>query len=224
MSKPLLAAVVFLVALLIVASSAAAIYYSQYQQQASEKQKYINELNVALASYRSLSSDYGIALAKYNATISLLADAVANLNTSTPSYHEASAALADLWSSYLTLSKNSSASITYSARMLVDFGNGTRQWVNGTRTQPGWNAYVATVVLLGGRVQASWYPQYQEHFVEGLDGVNSGPSNSWFVWEYGKSGWQVSQTGADGIQVYNGTIFAWTLCGYDSSFNPTCTP
>ncbi len=202
----------------------ALLYYNQYQQQASETQRYVSEVQAALASYRSLSSDNRAALAGYNTTISLLADAVANLNTSTQAYHDASGALSTLWSRYLTLSGNGSGSYVYSARMLVDFGNGTRHWFNDTQIQPGWNAYVATVVLLGGRVQASWYPQYQEHFVEGLDGVASGQSNSWFVWEYGKGGWQLSQTGADPIQVFNGTAFAWTLCGYDSNFNPTCTP
>ncbi len=217
-------AVVVLVAALVLSSSIAVLYYSQYESQLSKTQSYAGELSTALAKYRTLSASNDAVLSDYNGTLSLLADAVANLNTSSPAYRQASAALAALWGRYLVLSENESVSFIYNVRMLIDFGNGTRLWFNDTATQPGWNAYVTTLVLLDGKVQATWYPQYQEHFVQGLDGVTSGRTDSWFVWSYGKSGWQQSQTGADVIPVHNGTVFAWTLCGYNSNLNPTCSP
>lgn len=213
-----------LAAAILLTSSLTVFYYSQYENQTSESQRYVDELSSALASYRSLSTNYGAALVDYNRTISLLSEVVANMDTSTPSYQQASTALATLWGRYLALSGITSSFHLYSVCMLVDFGNGSRRWFNDTAVQPGWNAYIATVVLLGGNIRSTWYPQFQEHLVEGLDGVASGRSSSWFVWEYRQDGWRISQTGADGVPAYNGTVFAWTLCGYDSNFNPTCSP
>lgn len=213
------------VALLIVSSTVAAVYYQQYQQEGSQSQRYASELSTALASYRSLSSSYNASLDDYNRTLLLLADAVANLNTSTSAYKDGSAALSSLWNQYQRLVDVSGRKTpVYEVRMLLDFGNGTRRWYNDTSAQPGWNGYVVSLVLLGGRIQAVWYPQYGEHFVTGIDGVSQTSSASWFVWEFSEGGWTVSPTGADQLQVNNGTAIAWTLCTYDASFNPTCLP
>jgi hypothetical protein len=87
---------------------------------------------------------------------------------------------------------------------------------------------VATLVLLKGDVQAVWYTGRGfgtgEHFVTGLDGVSQTSSKYWWVWQFGGGEWTYLQTGADQMQVFNGTTFAWTLCGYDASYKPTCTP
>jgi len=212
-------------ALLLISSTFALVYYSDYQQASSQSGSYAGELGTALASYRSLSGDYNSSLRDYNTTLSLLATAVANLNTSTPAYVNASAALAKLWDSYQQLANISGRrTLAYTVNLLVDFGNGTLMWYNDTSTQPGWNGYVASLVVLKGNVQATWYPQYGEHFVTGIEGVPSTPSTSWFVWKFGGGGWSSSQTGADQMEVNNGTTIAWTLCTYDSSYNPTCSP
>lgn len=211
-------------ALLIVSSSFALYYYGQNQQSSNQSQEYAKELSTALASYRSLSGSFNSSLSDYGQTLTLLSSAVANLNTSTPTYANASLALGSLWSSYQQLSISSGRrALTYSVHMLIDFGNGTRRWYNDTAVQPGWNGYVATLVLLKGNVEAVWYPQYGEHFVTGVDGVGSTSSTSWFFWDY-SGNWTIAPTGADGLQVYNGTSIAWTLCGYDTNFNPTCSP
>lgn len=217
--------VVTFVALLLISSTTALIYYGQYQQEAGQNQRYVVELDAALASYRSLSGSFDSSLGDYNRTLSLLATAVANLNTSTPAYRNASMALSSLWASYQSLASISGKkAIVYGVGMLVDFGNGTKRWYNDTSVQPGWNGFVVTLVLLNGKVEASWYPQYDEHFVTGVDGVSQTGSKSWFVWEYGEGKWSAPPTGADQISINNGTIIAWTLCGYDINFNPTCTP
>jgi len=217
--------VTIMVALLLISSSLAMVYYGQYQQEASQNQQHVYELDSTLKDYRTLAGDYGSGLSDLNSSISLLANAVSSMNTSTPAYAHASTRLSTLWSSYQILAKlNGSWIPTYSVKMLVDYGNGTSRWYNTTAIQPGWNAYTATVVLLNGRVEAVWYQQYGEHLVEAINDKVSGESNAWFMWTYQKSGWEVSQTGADAVQIYNGTVYAWTLCGYDTSFNPTCTP
>lgn len=217
--------VTVLVAALLVTSSLAAFYFYRYQDQASASQEYANELGTALSRYNSLSTSYNASLQDYRTTLVLLTEAVANLNTSTTAYLNASMALSSLWSSYQALaSAGGTHVLAYKVSMLVDYGNGTRRWYNGTAVQPGWNAYVVTLVLLDGRVQAVWYPQYEEHFVSGINGVASASSNSWFVWVHDSGGWTVAPTGSDFVRVHDGTIFAWTLCGYDVDYNPTCSP
>ena len=214
-----------LAAALVLSSSLALLYYNQYQGQLSQSRKYSDELNAALAKYQSLAEDNDASLSDYNSTLALLAQAVANLNTSTPAYQKASSSLGSLWSAYRTLASRAGTHIlSYGVRMLVDFGNGTKVWHNDTSIQPGWDAYVATLVLLDGNVQATWYPAFGEHFVAGIGGIPSTQSSSWFVWEFSDGGWSPSQTGADGIQVHNGTTIGWTLCGFDENYNPTCKP
>ena len=199
-----------LVAGLVLLSSATAFYYLQYREASAADQRHLDELDVALRSY--------------NASLSLLADAVTNLNTSTSLYRNASEALTSLWTRYTSLASVEKDWVGYKTDLLVDFGNGTRHWLNGTWVQPGWNGYVATVVLLGGKVGAVWYPQFGEHFVTSISGVESSATSSWFVWVYTDAGWEQSLMGADEIRVFNGTAIAWTLCGFDAAFNPTCTP
>ncbi|MBI3840392.1 MAG: hypothetical protein HY297_00295 [Thaumarchaeota archaeon] len=217
--------VVVLVAGILVTSTLATQYYGLYRAEASDSQRHLDELSFALTRYDSLATSFRASLADYDTTLSLLANAVADANTSSPAYLNASRALPALWSSYQTLaSVGGGRPLTYQMKMKVDFGNGTDRWYNDTAIQPGWNGYIATLVLLDGKVQATWYPQFGEHFVTGIGGLASGDSNSWFVWRYGSNGWESSPTGVDSIPIYNGTLLAWTLCPYDVNFNPTCRP
>ncbi|HYC26763.1 MAG TPA: hypothetical protein VEB67_01930 [Nitrososphaerales archaeon] len=220
-----LGVVALLAALLLVSATLAAIYYQDYQQQVSQNQKEGEELDRALASYATVQGSLNSSLKDYNTTLSLLADSVANLNTSTPSYLRASGALATLWAEYRSLAKEQGMkAVSLAVNVLVDFGNGTRRWYNDSAAQAGWNAYVTTLVLLDGHLDAVWYPQYGEHFVTGVAGVNQTTTTSWFVWVKGAGGWAVAGSGADGVQMDNGTSIAWTLCDYDASFNPQCSP
>ena len=217
--------VVTLVALLLITSTFAFIFHNDYQQETSQNQKYVKELDTALQSYRSLSTSFNSSLKEYGTTLSLLAGAVANLNTTTPAYHNASAALSALWASYRELSSaGGHRLLVYGVHMVVNFGNGTRRWYNDTSAQPGWNGYVVTLVLLRGNVQAAWYPQYGEHLVTGLGGVSQTTTKSWFLWTVNGGKLTPSQTGVDQLQIINGTSFAWTLCAYDANYNPTCSP
>jgi hypothetical protein len=217
--------IVLLVALLLITSSMAVAYYDRYQKQTSETNRYVEELQGALAKYNQLSSSYKSSLEGFNKTISLLTNALSNLNTSTPAYLEGSQALGTLWNQYLALASASETSpARYSVSMLLEFGNGTRRSFADQMIQPGWNAYMATLVMLNGSVQATWYPGYQEHYVTAIDGVPSGRTTAWFVWSLNGANWELAPTGADAVQVHNGTTFAWTLCGYDQKFKPVCSP
>lgn len=214
---------VALAALLVISATAAAYFYSEDQQATQSKDHYVSELTTATSEYDSLASNYNTSLALYNAIFGLLVGAISVVNTSLPIYQQASSQLSQLWGRYLSL-KPASASL-YSADILVEFGNGTKQWHNDTLVQPGWNMYTETVVLTKGDLQAQWYPEYSEHLVEAIDGISNTQSMSWFLWTYNETAsWQPSPLGADDVPVYNGSVFAWTFCGQTASFAPECTP
>lgn len=229
--KILYGLVTVLVAALLLVSGFAALYFYQDQQVNTQKQRYVQELDTALAGYKSLEASYNASLADYNMTLSLLVDAVSTLNTSTTAYQTASLALASLWKDYQQLAGSSGrGALVYEAHMLVDYGNGTRIWFNGTATQPGWNAYVVTLVLLNGMVEATWYPpgyfspgQPGEHFVTGIGGVSNTRTEYWWLLTYNQStSWQVAQIGADEIPIFNGTTFAWAFCPSSANYLPAC--
>ncbi|MDG6915797.1 MAG: hypothetical protein JRN23_03530 [Nitrososphaerota archaeon] len=215
-------AVVF-AALLVISATAGAYYYQEYRQASQTGGVYAGELTTATSRYASLAAGYNSSLALDNATLSLLAGTVSAINTSLPIYGQASVQLSQLWASYLRLEPASSS--LYSSNILIDFGNGTQVWHNGTRVQPGWNMYTETVVLTQGRLQAVWYPAYGEHLISGIDGVQNSATMSWFLWTFApSSSWQTAQVGADELPVYNGSVFAWTYCAVSPSFTPECTP
>ena len=212
-----------LVALLVVSATAAAYYYVEYQQATQSKNAYVSELTTETSKYSSLASGYNSSLSLDNATLSLLVGAISVINTSLPAYQQASTALSQLWSRYLGLKPASSS--LYEANVLLEFGNGTRVWFNNSQLQPGWDMYTETVVLTHGNLQAQWYPEFGEHLIQGIDGVNSSPTTSWFLWTYNATAsWQPAAVGADLLPVYNGSVLAWTLCPETPTYGPACTP
>ena len=213
-----------LVALLIVSATAGAYYYTEYSQASQSRDDYESELTSATSQYDRLASSYNASLSLDNATLSLLVGTIAVVNTTLPIYQQASAQLSQLWSEYLSLKPATSS--LYSADILMDFGNGTARWYNGTQVQPGWNMYTETVVLTKGNLQAQWYPApLSEHLITAIDGVSDTQTNDWFLWTHNATAsWTFAQVGADDLPVYNGSVFAWTYCGLTSSYGPACTP
>jgi len=113
------------------------------------------------------------------------------------------------------------------SNLLIDFGNGTQQWHNGTRIQPGWNLYTETLAVTNGKVNATCCA-FGSHFVTGIDGVQSksGSSVSWAVWTFNAtSSWQEANVGVDEIDVSNNSVYAWTFCPYSPvTYAPLCAP
>jgi hypothetical protein len=111
------------------------------------------------------------------------------------------------------------------ANMLIDFGNGTRHWFNGTQVQPGWNLYTLTLAVTNGDVNSTCC-EFGSHFVTGIYGVQNQPSKNegWIVWTYNATSlWQPAQVGVDQIDVFNDSTFAWTYCPYNPNTGaPEC--
>jgi hypothetical protein len=124
----------------------------------------------------------------------------------------------------ITSTVTGTAGFSATTNILLNFENGTRTWYNNTAVQPGWNLYLATVLITRGDMNATYYPQYQEHLVTGLDGVQNSANESWFIWTWNSTAsWQVAQVGADQIPTPTGSVFAWTFCGTNSDYAPTCS-
>jgi hypothetical protein len=216
----------------------------------------ISSFETLASVYNSSSASFLSVSKVFNTTFTLLVSAVSELNTSDGAYVTASSMLTELWNQYLSITaqyKQESSSFQtvltsfesknnltlhenitpisislLTSDILIDFGNGTNDWFNDTSVQPRWNLYVATLVITSGNVNATYYPEYAEHLVTGIDDVlnsNSEYGPFWFLWTYNSTtSWQVAQVGPDLLPMYNGSIYAWTYCSADSNFNPTCKP
>ncbi|MDA4128397.1 MAG: hypothetical protein OK422_02910 [Thaumarchaeota archaeon] len=211
------------IAVIIVSASVGAFYYFQYSYEISNNEKLVRELNDSGSAYAGLASNYNGLLSKYNESVSLLSRSISVMNTSERVYGEASRELSALWQEYLAL-KPASTTLLHND-VLIEFENGSRTWFNNTAIQPGWNLYVETVVLTKGNMGAQWFPQYGSHLVKSLFGASSTQTKFWFVWSYNQTtSWQLASAGSDQLIVFNASQYAWTLCGVDQSFNPTCKP
>lgn len=115
--------------------------------------------------------------------------------------------------------------VKYTPNILISYGNGTSIWYNDTSLAPGSNLYTATVLITNGNVNATFSQQYQEHFVEGIGGIENTNTEYWWLWTYNSTAsWQNALVGADDLPITNGVVYAWTFCGITSSGSPTCTP
>jgi len=104
--------------------------------------------------------------------------------------------------------------VKYLSNVLIDYGNGTRMWYNLTNVQPGTNLYVETQIIAAGHINASYYSQFQSHFVTAIFNVGNTNTMYWLLWTYNKTAsWQQTQVGPDQLQVSNDSIFAWSFCG-----------
>ena len=109
---------------------------------------------------------------------------------------------------------NSSAltSICVSVNTLINFGNTTIKWYNGTRAPADWNVYSLTVYLAHGNIESTFYgPPLNEHYVTGISGIRNAGRSYWTLWMLCQSrgAWTVSPVGADRLSLSNGDIFAW---------------
>ncbi len=108
--------------------------------------------------------------------------------------------------------------VQYTSAVLIDYGNGTKTWYNDTKVEPGWNLYVLTQIITNGHLNATYYPQYGSHFVTAIYNVANTKNEYWLLWTYNStSSWQMPQVGADQLQIYNGSVYAWTFCGSNCS-------
>ena len=197
----------------------------QYNETISLLANSLEVLNTSTPAYISASSLLSGLWENYSVLVSNYEQDVSSYNSLTAKMIAQSAEFGSSNNVSLKLEETPAKSIPISllsANFLIDFGNGSRVWYNDTSTQPGWNLYIATLVITDGNVNATWYPSYGEHLVNGILGKTSSGSRFWFAWSLADSKWELSSTGADQVTIYNGSSYAWSLCDTNSSFLPTC--
>jgi len=104
--------------------------------------------------------------------------------------------------------------LSYSIDLLINYGNGSRVWYNGSRIPIGWSLFNATVLILGDRVRSTYYPEFKAHMVNSIDGVGDDPERknwAWMLWHYNEASgkWETYDLGADFIVPRDGEKVAW---------------
>jgi hypothetical protein len=106
---------------------------------------------------------------------------------------------------------------TVEVNMLVNFGNGTRRWYNGTVLPSGASVYNATARVFGSDMNATFTPYGV--MVTDIGGI--GPSEEhpnsywiWFRWDPASGTWTMGDTAADQHRLLPGEPVAWALLDF----------
>ena len=99
---------------------------------------------------------------------------------------------------------------TVTVETLINYGNGTSQWINRTDVPSNWNFYDLTNNIT--KVQATYYgPPTSEHLVTGINGVQSKGQYFWSLWTVCQksNAWVATGVGADAIHFTTYHTLAW---------------
>jgi len=114
---------------------------------------------------------------------------------------------------------------TVTVETLINYGNGTSQWINKTGISSDWNFYQLTTSI--AKVQATYYgPPAAEHLITGINGVQSNGQYFWSLWAVCQKSkaWYATNVGADAIQLSTYHTLAWfyqsTNSQDSSNWNP----
>ena len=106
--------------------------------------------------------------------------------------------------------------ISFSVDILFNYGNGTLVWHNGTRLPMGVNFYNVTVLVSDGRLDATYYPEYQSHFILSINGVGVGDDPdklywAWIAWFFDQElgEWMHYDVSVDMVYPKEGDTLAW---------------
>lgn len=117
--------------------------------------------------------------------------------------------------------------VTYSINLQMNYGNGTKVWLNNTRIPIGFNLLNETLLVTNGRMKTTYYPQYQAYYINSINGVGGDPAKpswAWITWHYNEQTgkWETYEAGADRVYPKNGDIIAWYY--EDTSNYPNYSP
>ena len=108
---------------------------------------------------------------------------------------------------------------TLEVDLLVNFGNGTRRWYNGTTVPSGSSLFNATQRIFGDDMEYA-FGSYGVYLSE-LGGRGASPDNPsqfwvWFRWDEQKKDWSMGETSADQHRLLPGESLAWALVDFSS--------
>ena len=110
---------------------------------------------------------------------------------------------------------------TTTVNLLVNYGNGTLTWYNGTTVPAASNFFNVTDQVLNGNVGAVFFASFGSHFVYSLNGVGCPASNifcdqAWAFWTLDGICWDLPFVGVDQVSVSQTTTVAWFLNSAES--------
>ena len=110
---------------------------------------------------------------------------------------------------------------TTTVNLLVNYGNGTLTWYNGTTVPATSNFFDATEQVLNGNVGAVFFTSFGSHFVYSINGVGCPASNifcdqAWAFWTLDGICWDLPFVGVDQVSVSQTSTVAWFLNSAES--------
>ncbi len=107
--------------------------------------------------------------------------------------------------SSLQMDLNSS---TIKISLCIDYGNGTKEWFNGT-VPKGYSLLNATDLI--AEVKYTYWPAYKASFVDAINGVSNKPPYfwMWYYWDAQENMWKLGSISADGYKLKPGDIVMW---------------
>ena len=119
--------------------------------------------------------------------------------------------------------------LSYNVDLLLNYGNGTKTWYNGTRIPIGFNLYNVTVLITGGRLESNYYPQFQSHSIVSINGVGGSEDPdkitwAWISWYFDSDSgrWEGYPVSSDMVFPKDGDKIAWYY--EDTSNYPNYAP
>ena len=108
-----------------------------------------------------------------------------------------------------------------SVNLLVNYGNDTLTWYNGTTVPASSNFFNVTEHVLNGNVGAVFFASFGSHFVYSINGVGCPASNifcdqAWAFWTLDGVCWDLPFVGVDQVNVSQTTTVAWFLNSAES--------
>lgn len=87
--------------------------------------------------------------------------------------------------------------VTMRVNLLIDYGNGTKVWYNGTLVPLGCNLLNATRRV--AKIESTYWEEFKAIFVDAINGVFNNATHNWFwdYWDPGQSKWVHGPVGAD---------------------------
>ena len=118
-------------------------------------------------------------------------------------------------------STSNASSTTTTVNLLLNYGNGTLTWYNGTTVPANSNFFNVTEQVLNGNVGAVFFASFGSHFVYSINGVGCPASNifcdqAWAFWTLDGICWDLPFVGVDPVSVSMTTTIAWFLNSAES--------
>lgn len=108
----------------------------------------------------------------------------------------------------LTMKVNTLEKLTMKVNILIDYGNGTQVWYNGTSVPRETNVLMATKVI--AVVKGTEYPGMGT-FVESINGVRNEGNKywMWYIWNLNKGEWELGPVASDKYILHEGDTIMW---------------